>query len=72
MYVEYEDRVDVFFGDTTRIEPDDVESLHEKYNKIIGINREHRGNIIRMLFTIANSPEHSTQFLKTLQDGKTI
>lgn len=50
--ISYGDRVDVFFGDTPRITPDDVEWIHDQYTEILGKKKDHRGVTISMVFGI--------------------
>lgn len=51
-HVEYGRRVDVFFGDTPRITTDDVEWIHEEYNRILGVQKDSRGVVIHFAFGI--------------------
>ena len=50
--ISYGDRVDVFFGDTPRVTPEDVEWVHDQYSRILGKKKDHRGVTIRMAFGI--------------------
>ncbi len=50
--IDYGDRVDVFFGDTPRITPEDVEWIHENYSRILHKKKDHRGIRIGMIFGI--------------------
>lgn len=50
--ITYGDRIDVFFGDTPRITPEDVEWIHDQYSKILGRQKDHRGVTIGMIFGI--------------------
>jgi len=50
--IKYGDRVDIFFGDTPRITPEDVEWIHKSYSGILGKKKDHRGVIIKMAFGI--------------------
>ncbi|MFC1668982.1 hypothetical protein ACFL20_01205 [Spirochaetota bacterium] len=63
-HMDYGDRVDVFFGDTPRIQTEDVEWIHELYNSIIGIKKDHRGIISRMLFGIVKFEDMDDNWLK--------
>lgn len=70
-YIDYGQRVDVFFGDTPRIKSEDVEYLHDEYEKIIGREKDHRGAVIRMIFTTVvfedmtdNWLEHRIRYIK--------
>jgi len=53
-YIEYGQRVDVFFGDTPRITSEDVEYIHHEFSTIIGRERDHRGALINMVFGIVD------------------
>lgn len=53
-YIEYGQRVDVFFGDTPRITSEDVEYVHQEFSKIIGKEKDHRGSLINMVFGIVD------------------
>lgn len=50
--IDYGDRVDVFFGDTPRITPEDVEWIHDQYSGILGMKKDHRGVTVGMIFGI--------------------
>jgi hypothetical protein len=50
--ISYGDRIDVFFGDTPRITPEDVEWIHDQYSKILGLKKDHRGVTVGMIFGI--------------------
>ncbi len=50
--ISYGDRVDVFFGDTPRITPDDVLWVHKKYSEILGKIKDHRGITVYMSYGI--------------------
>ena len=54
-YIDYGQRVDVFFGDTPRITSEDVEYVHHEYEKILGIKKDHRGVPVAMVFNIVES-----------------
>jgi len=51
-HVEYGQRVDIFFGDTPRITAGDVEWIHGEYNAILGRKKDHRGNLISLIYGI--------------------
>ena len=53
-YIEYGQRVDVFFGDTPRITSGDVEYVHQEFSKVIGKEKDHRGSLINMVFGIVD------------------
>ena len=42
-YIVYGQRVDIFFGDTPRITPEDVEWIHNEYNNILGKMKDEKG-----------------------------
>lgn len=73
-HIDYGQRVDVFFGDTPRITSEDVEWLHEKYSSIIGVEKDHRGIVIRMLFGIVRFVDITDNWLphriKYIKRGK--
>ncbi len=50
--IDYGDRIDVFFGDTPRITPEDVEWIHDQYSGILGKKKDHRGVTVGMIFGI--------------------
>ncbi len=50
--IDYDDRIDVFFGDTPRITSDDVEWIHDQYSGILGKKKDHRGVTVGMIFGI--------------------
>jgi hypothetical protein len=50
--INYGDRVDVFFGDTPRITPEDVEWIHRSYSGILGKKKDHRGVTVKLAFGI--------------------
>ncbi|MCU0822643.1 MAG: hypothetical protein MUC95_09275 [Spirochaetes bacterium] len=51
-YIEYGQRTDIFFGDTPRITPEDVENVHQEYGNILMKKTDHRGVPIHMIFSI--------------------
>ena len=51
-YIDFGDRVDVFFGDTARVTTEDVVWAHKAYNEVLGKRIDHRGVVTRMLFGI--------------------
>ncbi len=51
-HVEYGQRVDIFFGDTPRITPEDVTYMHQEYNSILGKRKDHRGNTVHLIYGI--------------------
>lgn len=70
-HVDYGQRVDIFFGDTPRITPADVEWIHKEYNSILGRKKDHRGNTVAMLYSIVefedlkdNWLEHRIKYIK--------
>ncbi|HOO71432.1 MAG TPA: hypothetical protein PK926_06690 [Spirochaetota bacterium] len=62
-YVDYGQRIDVFFGDTPRITPEDVEYLHNEYEKIIGIQTDYRGVPVSVVFNIVDFKDMSDTWL---------
>ena len=50
--VEYGRRVDIYFGDTPRITPDDVKYIFESFSKILNKQKDHRGVKIKMIYGI--------------------
>ncbi|MFH0975988.1 MAG: hypothetical protein V1874_09425 [Spirochaetota bacterium] len=70
-YIEYGQRVDIFFGDTPRITSSDVEWIHEEFNKILGRTKDHRGVPVSLIFSLAdfadlkdNWLEHRIKYIK--------
>lgn len=53
-YIEYGQRVDVFFGDTPRITSNDVEFIHREFSRVIGKARDHRGSLVNMVYGIVD------------------
>jgi hypothetical protein len=51
-HIEYGQRVDVFFGDTPRITPEDVLYVHEEFNAVLDSGRDHRGNRVSLIYGI--------------------
>ncbi len=51
-YIDYGQRVDIFFGDTPRVTSEDVEYIHNEYSKILLKKKDHRGTLINMIFAI--------------------
>ncbi len=51
-YVEYGRRVDIFFGDTPRITPEDVEWINGEYDRILGKVKDYRGVPAHVTFSI--------------------
>jgi len=51
-YVEYGRRVDLFFGDTPRITPGDVEWINGEYDRILGKEKDFRGITSHVAFGI--------------------
>ncbi len=62
-YIEYGRRVDVFFGDTPRITPEDVEWINAEYNKILGKKKDHRGAVIHMVYGIVEYADMNDNWL---------
>lgn len=48
----YGQRVDLFFGDTPRLTSEDVAHIHAEYNRILGIERDHRGATVWVAFGV--------------------
>ncbi len=70
-FIEYGQKVDVFFGDTPRITPEDVEYIHNEFDSILGKKKDHRGVPISMIFGITefddledNWMEHRIKYIK--------
>lgn len=61
--IDYGDRVDVFFGDTPRITPEDIEWIHESYSHILHKKKDHRGVKINMIFGIVRYEDLSDSCL---------
>lgn len=55
--LEYGQRVDVFYGDTPRITPDDVLYIYDEFSNILGKERDHRGVLIHNIFSIVESTD---------------
>jgi len=73
-YVDYGQRIDIFFGDTPRITSEDVEYLHGEYEKIIGIQKDYRGVPISVVVNIVEFEDlHATWLphrIKYIKVGK--
>jgi hypothetical protein len=70
-FINYGQRVDVFYGDTPRITTADVEWIHGEYDKILGKKKNHNGISVKMAFGIVeledlndNWLEHRYKFIK--------
>jgi hypothetical protein len=70
-YIDYGQRVDVFFGDTPRIQSEDVEYINGEYDKILGRQKDHRGVTLTMIFSMVeyedmddNWFDHRVKFIK--------
>lgn len=62
-YMEYGQRVDVFFGDTPRVQSDDIEWIHDRYSEIVGKQIDHRGVLIRGFYTLARFQDMTDNWL---------
>ena len=51
--LEYGRRIDIYFGDTPRITPEDVKYVFESFGKILNKQKDHRCVTIRMAYGIA-------------------
>ncbi|MBN1534792.1 MAG: hypothetical protein JXA20_19125 [Spirochaetes bacterium] len=51
-HIEYGQRVDVFFGDTPRITPEDILYVHDEFNAVLDRGRDHRGNRVSLVYGI--------------------
>ena len=73
-FLDYGQRVDVFFGDTPRITPEDVEFVHHEYGKILGKVKNHRGVPITMIFGVVDYEDMKDNWLpkrfKRIKFGK--
>lgn len=63
-YIGYGQRVDIFYGDTPRITTDDVEWIHEEYLKILGKEKDKRGNPIILVYGIVESGDLTDNWLQ--------
>lgn len=71
-HIDYGQRVDVFFGDTPRITPEDVEYIYGEYSKILLKKKDHRGIPVNMVYAIVeykdmkddNWLDHRIKFIK--------
>ena len=61
--LEYGQRVDVFFGDTPRITPEDVVYIYDEYSSILGKERDQRGVLIHNIFSIVESTDLDDNWL---------
>jgi len=72
--IDYGQRVDVFFGDTPRIDSEDVQWIHEEYSKVLGVKKDHRGVPINMMYAIVNVEDMEDNWLedrmKLIKRGK--
>ncbi|MBN2041591.1 MAG: hypothetical protein JW864_16255 [Spirochaetes bacterium] len=73
-FIEYGQRVDIFYGDTPRITSEDVEWIHDEYSGILGIEKNRKGNQILMVYGIVESGDLNdnwlTHRLKFIKVGK--
>ncbi len=51
-YINYGQRLDIFFGDTPRITSQDVEWIHGEYDSILGKAKDYRGAIVNLIYSI--------------------
>ncbi len=51
-YIDYGQRVDVFFGDTPRITSEDAEYIYDEYSEILLKKKDNRGVLVNMIFSI--------------------
>lgn len=51
-YIDYGRRLDIFFGDTPRITPDDVEWINREYDALLGKAKDYRGAIVHLIYSI--------------------
>jgi len=62
--IDYGQRVDVFFGDTPRVTPEDVEYVYKEFTEILGKKRDHRGSLIYNIFGIVESTDMTDNWLE--------
>lgn len=67
-FAEYGQRIDAFFGDTPRIRPEDVEYINGEYDRILGREKDHRGVLCNLAFSVAEYEDLSDNWL----DHRTI
>ncbi|MBN2401004.1 MAG: hypothetical protein JXN64_01255 [Spirochaetes bacterium] len=70
-FIEYGQRVDIFFGDTPRLATEDVEWIHNEYNNILGRMTDERGIPITLIYSLVdyknlkdNWLRHRLKFIK--------
>jgi hypothetical protein len=61
--ITYGDRVDIFFGDTPRITPEDVQWIHDQYSGILENKTDHRGVKIRIAFGLVKFDDLTDDWL---------
>ncbi|HXK65463.1 MAG TPA: hypothetical protein PK348_04285, partial [Spirochaetota bacterium] len=56
-YIDYGQRLDIFFGDTPRITTKDVEWINREYDSILGKAKDYRGAIVHLIYSIVEYPD---------------
>jgi hypothetical protein len=63
-YINYGQRVDIFFGDTPRITSEDVEWINKEYDNILGKKKDQRGVHISLIFSMVKSEDLTDNWLE--------
>ncbi len=70
-YIDYGQKVNIFFGDTPRITSDDVEWINREYDNILGNKKDLRGIPVFLIFSMVkfkdlrdNWLEHRLKYIK--------
>lgn len=61
--MEYGDRADIFYGDTPRIGPEDVEYIYGEFSSVLGHEKDVRGCTIHNIYSIVESEDMSDNWL---------
>lgn len=61
--IEYGQKVDVFFGDTPRITPEDVAYIHEEFDRILGAEKDMRGQTVYLVYGVVNFEDMNENWL---------
>ncbi len=63
-YIDYGQRVDIFFGDTPRITSKDVEMIHKEYDGILGKKKDHRDVPVSLIYSFVDFKDMSDNWLE--------
>jgi molybdopterin-guanine dinucleotide biosynthesis protein A len=72
--LEYGQKIDIFFGDTPRITTDDVEWIHDEFDKLLITQNNHKGIPINIIFSLVKytdlKDDWMTHRIKRIKRGK--